>query len=268
MSRYLYLQRPSGACQAQRPLRAAESGLNLSNAIAHYQRPLLAHSGPTPMRMGEDYTDPYPWPWVRLDTTTGVPTRLDEATIFLRHARGTLDISLRLIGLYHVEPEVDTDPTEMPTLAPCLLKAELLQYVAGTTTPSVIATLEQTLDLVCLPDTITPWYPLVTALSLGWGAATGGYDPDVQTIAGGGTLRVGQLYPQDVALLKRARIALDFGDAGWAGGFDAWRLNPSFVRVTLIKDPARSIIWDPAATQDPELIRIYCVGSEIRERGR
>lgn len=267
-TRYLYAQRPIGTCRAQRAARAADTARSVSNASALYERPLLAHSGPTPMRMGESLDQPYPWPWVRLDTASGVPTRLDEATIYLRHTRGSLDVSLRLIGLTHVEPEVSEDPAKLPSSMPCLLKAELLQYVAGSTTPTLIAETERSVDIICIPDPVTPWYPLVSLLSMGWAAGLGGYNKDLQTISGGGVLRVGQLYPPDLALLLRQRITIDFGDEGWTPDFDAWRQYPSFVRVTLIKDPARSPVWDPEATQDLEFVRIFCVGSEMRERGR
>lgn len=267
MTRYTYRRRPLGSCRAQRAARAAEVGQNLANAIALYERPLLLHSGPNPMRMEEDYSIPYPWPWVRLDTATVVPTRLDEATVYLTHAKGSHDISLRLIGLTHVDPEVNIDPVKMPSIMPCLITAELCQYVSGTSA-TVIASKQIQQDIICYPDTVHPWYPLLSELALGWKAGKGGYNPNLQEYSGGGLLRVGQIYPPDLAILQRVRLSIDFGDAGWSPSFTSWRTNPSFIRITCELDTSKTPVWEPQAQQDFEYVRIFCIGSEIRERGR
>lgn len=268
MSRYTYQQRQIGSTRAQRPARAAESALNVSNSIALYERPVRVHSGPSPMRMGESYQLAYPWPWVRLDTAAQVPTRLDEASVFLLHSKGSLDVSLRLIGICSVAPESDQDPATMPSSMPCLITVELLQYVAGSTTPQLLGTTTIAQDVICYPDAVTPWYPILSLLSMGALFAKGGYNKDIQSYSGGGLLRVGQLYPPDLALLQRVRLSLDFGDAGWSPSFDAARLNPCFVRVTCVRDTTKTPVWEPLATQNFELVRIFCVGSEMLMRGR
>lgn len=268
MSRYTYQQRAIGTTRAQRPARAAETGLSVANSIALYERPVCVHSGPSPMRMGESFDIAYPWPWVRLDTAAGVPTRLDEATVWLLHTKGTLDVSLRLVGICSVNPEADEDPGKMPSSLPCLITVELLQYVAGSTTPATLATQTIEQDIICYPDAVTPWYPLLSILSMGALFAKTGYNKDIQTYQGGGLLRVGQLYPPDLALLQRVRLSCDFGDAGWSPNFDAWRTNPCFVRVTCVRNTLKTPVWEPLATQNYELVRIFCVGSEMSMRGR
>ena len=271
MSTYLYSRRPPGSSKARVPARAAETSRNLANAISLYQRPILVHSGPTPMRMTEAFTVPYPWPWVRLDTDPQVPIRLDEATWWPIRSRGSLDVSLRLVGLYALaEPgaEPTDDPTTYPTIAPCLIKAELLQYVSGTT-PTVLASTEIEQDVVCFPNYITPWYPLLSLLSLGMAEPTGGgYDPQLQNLGSGGVLRVGQLYPADLGLLQRVRLTVPFEAADWPTSFASAQEFPVFVRVTCVKNPAKAILWDPNASTNPEYVRIFCVGSEMRVRGR
>ena len=271
MTTYLYSRRPPGSSRSRVPVRAAETSRNLANAISLYQRPILVHSGPTPMRMTESFNLPYPWPWVRLDTSSGVPVRLDEATWWPLRSRGSLDVSMRLVGIYamvEVAAEPTDDPTTYPTIAPCLIKAELLQYVSGTT-PTVLASTEVEQDVVCFPNYVTPWYPLISLLSLGMNQpGQPGYDPQIQNTGSGGLLRVGQLYPPDLPLLQRVRLTVNFEDADWPTSFAAAREYPVFVRVTCIKNPAKAVLWDPNASTNPEYVRIFCVGSEMRVRGR
>lgn len=267
MSRYSYSRRAVQSCRAQRAARAAETGLSAANCAAQYQRPVLVHSGPSPMRMGEDWGIPYPWPWVRMDTAFGVPTRLDEATVWLTRIKGSLDCSLRLVGLYHEVPEGTGDPSGSPTIMPVQIQAELCAYTTGTT-PIVLATATVKTDIICYPDRTEPTYPLITELTLGYLAGKGGYDRDRQTYSGGGLLRIGQLYEPDLALIQRVRISVDYGDAGWSPSFAALRENPCFVRITCIKNAAKTPAWDPAADQSLEHVRIFCVGSEMRDRGR
>lgn len=274
MTRYTYSRRQIGSCKARVPARGADCALTLGNAIALYQRPVVVHVGPTPMRMGEGYSIPYPWPWVRLDTASGVPTRLDEATFYARSSRGALDVSLRIIGLYQlvddggapVEPQ--DDPATRPTIAPCLVTVELCQYVTGTA-PTILASVDVQLDVVCFPNYVTPRYPLLSLLSIGTGyALDAGYNKDLMNLGAGGVLRVGQLYPADLGLLQRVRLTVEFDAASWSPSFAAALERPIFARVTCIKDTTKSILWDADAATDPELIRIFCVGSQMTMRGR
>jgi len=271
MTLYTYRRRPTGSCRPRIAARGADVGKNLSNAIALYERPVLVHSGPTPMRMTESFNLHYPWPWVRMDTAAHVPTRLDEATIWPSRSRGSLDVSLRLMGIYALlnpGQEPSEDPTTYPTIVPVLMKVQVLQYVSGTS-PTLIAEVEQQVDILCYPNYVTPWYPLLTILSVGMNQPTStGYDKDLQNTGSGGLLRVGQLYPPDLPLLQRLRLTVDFEDADWSPSFATARQYPVMVRVTCVKDPAKSILWDPVASQTDEYVRIFCVGSEMRMRGR
>jgi hypothetical protein len=276
---YSYRKRPIGSCQPKRPLRAAETGQNIANAIALYERPKLVHSGPTPMRQGEvEEGDPYPWPWVRLDTSAGVPTKFDEATVWLTHIKGSFDVSLRVIGGTFAKGFGEGEPTEAPTFAPVIITAELLQYQAGSTTPVQLASVELKTTIICYPvNSSKPYYPILTILGNEWRAGdTRRYDKDSQNMAL--PLRHGQLYPQDRALLQPIRLSIPYGDTGWAPDFETRRDTPCFIRVTCIKDTARDIVWDPAIIDSPaspfrayrsgEFVRIFNIGSQIHDRGR
>jgi len=274
MTFYTYSARAPGSSKAKIPVRGADSGLTLANAIALYQRPVLIHAGPMPMRMGEARNIPYPWPWVRLDTASGVPTRLDEATFYPTRSRGTIDVSMRLLGLYQmvgltgrpVEP--DEDPAQHVTKAPVLITVDLCQYTSGTT-PTVIATTTLGVSVSCYPNYKTPWYPLLSMLSLGTNdQAAGGYDKNLINLGNGGVLRTGQMYPADVGLLQRVRISLPFEAADWVPNYSTAQDRPVFVRVTCVVDPANSFIYDPLASTNPEHFRIFNVASEMRLRGR
>lgn len=273
MTIYTYSRRPIGSCKARVPVRGADSAQALHNAIALYQRPILVHSGPAPMRQDEDFSQPWAWPWVRLDTASGVPTRLDDATFWPMRSKGAVDISLRLIGMYQMSDNIgapvesDADPATRPTIAPVIITSELCQYLSGTS-PTVLASAQLSTEIVCYPNVKVPWYPLLSLLALGTNDYSGpGYDKNLMATGSGGVLRVGQLYPQDLGLLQRLRTTIDFDNAVWSPDFTTARGLPVFVRVTCIKDPARSIQYDPQASTNAEHIRIFCVGSEMRLRG-
>lgn len=274
MTLYTYARRPIGSCKARVPARGADCAQTLGNTLALYQRPVIIHSGPTPMRMDEVFDVPYPWPWVRLDTALHVPTRLDEATFYPMRSKGALDVSLRLIGLYQmadvsgVPVEPSDDPATRPTIAPVTLTVEICQYVSGTT-PTVIASLSQAVDVVCYPNYKTPWYPLLSLLALGTNDyGSPGYDKDLIGLGAGGVLRVGQLYPPDLALLQRVRLTLDFEASDWSPDFATALTRPAFVRVSCVKDTGKAIQFDPLASTNPEHVRIFCVGSQMTMRGR
>lgn len=269
---YDFTRRPPGSSRSQVAVRAQDSSRNVSNARALYERPILVHSGPTPMRQTESLSEPYAWPWVRLDTAPGVPTRLDEATIWPARARGSVDISLRLVGLYAlINPNVEPaeDPTGNPTVAPVTIKAELLQYTTGIS-PTLISDAVLNTDVLCYPAYVKPWYPLISLLSMGMAAdpASPDYDPARQNTGAGGLLRTGQLYPADLPLLQRVRLSLNFEAKDWSPTFAAARDYPCFLRVTLTKDSSRSIAWSNLALTNPEFVRIFCVGSAMYQRGR
>jgi hypothetical protein len=277
---YSYRQRPIGSCQPKRALRGSETGQNVANAIALYERPKLVHSGPTPMRQGEaEEGDPYPWPWVRLDTAAGVPTKFDEATVWLTHLKGTFDVGLRVIGCTFAKGFGEGEPAAAPSFAPVIITAELLQYQAGSTTPVQLASVELKTTIICYPvNSSRPYYPILTILGNGWraGELGGIYDKDLQNVPL--TTRQGQVYPQDRALLQPIRLSIPYGDAGWTPDFETRRDTPCFIKVSCIKDTARDIVWDPAiidspaspfrAYRSPEFIRIFNVGSQIHDRGR
>lgn len=274
MTLYTYSRRPIGSCKARVAARGADCAQSLANAIALYQRPILVHSGPSPMRMEEDQSVPWPWPWVRMDTAVGVPTRLEDATFYPRHERGSIDISMRLIGMYQmigdggVNLEPQDDPATHPTVVPCELLAELCQYVSGTA-PTVLASTTVRQEIIAYPNYKTPWYPLLTLLALGTNDYTSpGYDRNLMSLGAGGLLRTGQLYPPDLALLQRVRLTIDFEPAAWSPSYATALTRPVFVRVTCIRDAGRPILYDPLASTNDEHIRIFNVGSEIRMRGR
>lgn len=274
MTIYAYSSRRPGSCKAKVPTRGVDSAQTLNNAIALYQRPVQVHSGPTPMRQGEGLDAPYPWPWVRLDTAAGVPTRLDEATFYPRVSRGTLDVSMRLVGLYQAadlggDPvENSDDPTSRISLVPCLVTVELCQYVSGTT-PTVIATSTTPQTIVFYPNFKVPWYPLLSHLSIG---VDDSLSPDfnlyMANSGGGGVLRAGQFYPPDLAILQRVLVSLDFEEADWAPDFTTAADRPVFVRVTCVADPAGGAQLDPLSDGDFTYFRVFNVASEMRVRGR
>lgn len=274
MTLYTYSRRPIGSCKSRVAARGADCAQTLANAIALYQRPILVHSGPSPMRMAETRSIPWPWPWVRMDTAANVPTRLEDATFYPRHERGSVDISMRLIGLYQmvgdggVTLEPQDDPATHPTVVPCEITAELCQYVSGTS-PTVLASTVLRQEVLCYPNYKTPWYPILTLLALGTNdAGSPGYDRNLMSLGAGGLLRVGQLYPPDLALLQRVRMTIDFEPSVWSPNYTTALQRPMFVRVTCLLDTGRSILFDPLASTNHEHLRIFNVGSEMRLRGR
>lgn len=278
MTTYSYRQRPIGSCQAKRPARGSDTGMNVANAIALYERPKLVHTGPTPARQGEAEEFSTPWPWVRLDTGSDARTELEQATIWPQHPRGSLDFSLRLVGVTYAKNLGDEDPMERSTFAPVLVTAELLQYQNGSAVPVVLASTTLATTIRCFPGGGggPVRYPLLYCLQQGW-RASGGYNKDMQ-LPGYATQRYGQLYPQDLPLLQPLRLTLDYEADVWTPNFADAAENPAFVRVTCIKDPAREIRWDPsvvASASNPvrdfrqdEFIRIFTIGSSIIDRGR
>lgn len=272
MSYYTYQRRAPGDCRAQVAVRSSSTGKNLANARALYERPVLVHTGPTPMRMSESLNLAYPWPWVRLDTASGVPTRLDEATVWPLRSTGSLDVSLRLVGIYAQSSGSATssadDPTTLPTVAPCEVKAEVLQYLSGTS-PTLLASATAQVNVVAYPNYTVPWYPLLSLLSRGMRAPGDGvYNPAIQGTGSGGLLRVGQFYPADLPLLQRVKLTVDWDDATWSPNYATARQFPLLVRVSCVLAPGATILWDPTARPNPEYVRIFCVGSAMYQRGR
>lgn len=271
MSYYTFRRRAPGDCKAKVPVRAAAASRNLANAVALYERPILVHAGPTPMRMSESLNLAYPWPWVRLDTATGVPTRLDEATLWGLRERGSVDVSLRLVGVYaqsNTGVSSAEDPTTLPTVAPCDLVLELLQYVSGTT-PTLIASSTTRVNVIAYPNYTTPWYPLLSLLSMGMAQpGTPPYNPATQGTGSGGLLRVGQFYPADLPILQRVRLTLDFDAASWTPDWATARQFPVLARLSCVLAAGATISWDPTANPNPEFVRIFNVGSAWYMRGR
>lgn len=274
---YSYRQRPIGSCQPRRPLRAADTGQNIANAIALYERPVHVHRGPEPMRQGEaEELDPYPWPWVRLDTSVGVPTKLDEAIVWITHLKGSIDITMNLIGCTYAKNIGDVDAATIPSFAPVTITAELKQYVNGSTTPAVLASATLNTTIRCLPVNTTPAgrYPMLKLIDIGWKANGPGatYKKDLMQIIAGA--RYGQFYPPDLALFQPTRLTIDYGDTGWTPDFDTCAENPAFVTITCVKAAGKEVVWDPSIVngfrnwRSDEFVRIFNVGSAMWDRGR
>lgn len=287
---YSYRRRPIGSCQPQQPLRASDTGRNVANAIALFERPIQVFVGPTPMRQGESEATPYPWPWVRMDTAAGVPTALDKASVWLRHPKGTFDLMMRLVGVTYVADADGTDPGDKPTFAPVLITTTLYQYQDGSDVPVQLAQSVTPTTIRCWPTSglrlikgtggtrvyASPnsgrFYPLLLTLGYGWRAGRGlaEYDRNMQFENPGKS----HFYPIDRAIMQPVRVALDYGNAGWSPDYATRQEHPCFIVVNCIKDPAREIVWDqsvidgPLPYRSPEFIRIFNVGSQLTDRGR
>jgi hypothetical protein len=266
---YTYGQRNIASTQAEKVARASETAQSIENARALYYRPKLIHSGPF-VHFTPQQPEPNAWPWIRLDTDLEKNTLLDQCTFFPQHERGSLDLSLRLIGATAARPNANVDPLEVKSEADILFEVRLKQFVDNSVTPATIEFITHSQTITFHSATQYPERPVLSLISLGWTYFDSVvYDPDIQMWGDpftNPTARPPQLYEKDMPLLQRVTMSIDF---------DAADFNARFPLICEVRANlgAGGISFDPqipttSVYRTAEYMRLFNAASTIRERGR
>jgi len=131
---YSYLKRKIQTCQAKQDVNATFTALNLANIYEQYQRPIHVATGPSPHKeFGSDVAGQgVEWPWIHCNTlTTEKNLTFDKATIWPLYPKGTLDISLRMLGYSILVDKPNVDPIEIKSVVPIEFKFKLLRFENG-----------------------------------------------------------------------------------------------------------------------------------------